>query len=175
MDSKLTNIFWTQAGHTTIHIQNRVTLINNNDKSLRTMERKHIQQPLHQGSWKSGLISRNTKGITCLSSKDDFQISQRNIRFWIMVSKRKGSITYCLHRCRLGRLYWWSMKHQWSTVLLGWVFNIMSKKEKIISISIYNRGKVYCSSSMMYIGSLDETNSNRYTGWVWWAHSNLFW
>jgi hypothetical protein len=34
-----------------------------------------------------------------------FRISQRNIRVWIMVSKMKRSITYCLHRCRLGRLY----------------------------------------------------------------------
>jgi hypothetical protein len=40
-----------------------------------------------------------------LASEEDFQISQRNIRVWIMVSKRKGSITYFLHRCRLGRLY----------------------------------------------------------------------
>jgi hypothetical protein len=47
----------------------------------------------------------STKGITCISSKEDLQISQRNIRVWIMVSKRKRSITYCLHRCRLGRLY----------------------------------------------------------------------
>jgi hypothetical protein len=47
----------------------------------------------------------STKGITCISSEEDFQISQRNIRVWIMVSKRKGSITYFLHRCRLGRLH----------------------------------------------------------------------
>jgi hypothetical protein len=40
-----------------------------------------------------------------LVSKEDFQISQRNRRVWIMVSKRKGSITCFLHRCRLGRLY----------------------------------------------------------------------
>jgi hypothetical protein len=33
MDSKLTDIFWTQAGHTTIHIQNRVMLINNTEKT----------------------------------------------------------------------------------------------------------------------------------------------
>jgi hypothetical protein len=33
MDSKLTNIFWTQAVHTTIHIQNRVMLRNNTDKT----------------------------------------------------------------------------------------------------------------------------------------------
>jgi transposase InsO family protein len=33
MDSKLINIFWTQAVHTTIHIQNRVMLINNTDKT----------------------------------------------------------------------------------------------------------------------------------------------
>jgi hypothetical protein len=33
MDSKLTDIFWTHAVHTTIHIQNRVMLRNNNDKN----------------------------------------------------------------------------------------------------------------------------------------------
>jgi hypothetical protein len=33
MDSKLTDIFWTQAMHTTIHIQNRVILRNNTNKT----------------------------------------------------------------------------------------------------------------------------------------------
>jgi hypothetical protein len=33
MDSKLTNIFWTQAMHTTIHIQNKVMLRNKTDKT----------------------------------------------------------------------------------------------------------------------------------------------
>jgi transposase InsO family protein len=33
MDSKLTDIFWTQAVHTIVHIQNRVILINNTDKT----------------------------------------------------------------------------------------------------------------------------------------------
>jgi transposase InsO family protein len=33
MDSKLTDIFWTHAVHTTIHIQNRVMLRNNTDKT----------------------------------------------------------------------------------------------------------------------------------------------
>jgi hypothetical protein len=33
MDSKLTDIFWTHAMHTKIHIQNRVMLKNNNDKT----------------------------------------------------------------------------------------------------------------------------------------------
>jgi hypothetical protein len=33
MDSKLTYIFWTHAVHTTVHIQNRVMLGNNNDKN----------------------------------------------------------------------------------------------------------------------------------------------
>jgi hypothetical protein len=33
MDSKLTDIFWTQAVHTTVHIQNRVMLRNNNEKT----------------------------------------------------------------------------------------------------------------------------------------------
>jgi transposase InsO family protein len=33
MDSKLTDIFWTQAVHTTIHIQNKVRLKKNTDKN----------------------------------------------------------------------------------------------------------------------------------------------
>jgi transposase InsO family protein len=33
MDSKLTDMFWTQAVHTTIYIQNRVMLRNNTDKT----------------------------------------------------------------------------------------------------------------------------------------------
>jgi transposase InsO family protein len=33
MDSKLTNIFWLHAMHTTIHIQNKLMLRNNNDKT----------------------------------------------------------------------------------------------------------------------------------------------
>ena len=97
----------------------------------------NIQTRCNVDSWTGGTISRSTKGITCISSKEDFQISQRNIRVWIMVSKRKGSISYCLHRCRLGRLYWWLTKHQWSIVLLGWVFSIMAKKEQsLVSLSI---------------------------------------
>jgi Asp-tRNA(Asn)/Glu-tRNA(Gln) amidotransferase C subunit len=65
----------------------------------------NIQTRCNAGSWTSGMISSSTKGNTCRSSEEDFQISQRNKRVWIMVSKRKGSITYCLHRCRLGRLH----------------------------------------------------------------------
>jgi hypothetical protein len=34
MDSKLIDIFWTHAVHTTVHIQNRVMLRNNNDKTF---------------------------------------------------------------------------------------------------------------------------------------------
>jgi hypothetical protein len=33
MDSKLTDIFWTHAVHTSVRIQNRVMLRNNNDKT----------------------------------------------------------------------------------------------------------------------------------------------
>ena len=33
MDSKLTYIFWTHVVHTTVHIQNKIMLINNNDKT----------------------------------------------------------------------------------------------------------------------------------------------
>jgi hypothetical protein len=64
-----------------------------------------IQTRCNAGSWTGGTISSSTKGITCISSKEDLQISQRNIRVWIMISKRKIYITYCLHKCTLGRLY----------------------------------------------------------------------
>ena len=43
MDYKLTDIFWTQEVHTTIHIQNRVMLRNNIDK-LPTSYGKEDQQ-----------------------------------------------------------------------------------------------------------------------------------
>jgi hypothetical protein len=33
MDSKLTDVFWAHAVHTTVHIQNRVMLRNNSDKT----------------------------------------------------------------------------------------------------------------------------------------------
>jgi hypothetical protein len=33
MDSKLKDIFWTHVVHTTIHIQNKVMFIKNNDKT----------------------------------------------------------------------------------------------------------------------------------------------
>ena len=33
MDSKLTDMFWTHVVHTSVHIQNRVILRNNNEKT----------------------------------------------------------------------------------------------------------------------------------------------
>ena len=33
MDSKLKDIFWTHIVHTIVHIQNKLMLINNNDKT----------------------------------------------------------------------------------------------------------------------------------------------
>jgi hypothetical protein len=42
------------------------------------------------------------------------------------------------------------------------VFGIIVKKETIIGISIYNRGRAYCNNNMLYTGSLDETNFDRY-------------
>ena len=129
----------------------------------------------NEGSWTCGMISSSTKGITCLSSEEDFKISQRNRIVWIIVSKRKGYITYFLNRCRLGRLHWWPTKHQWCNILLGWVFSILAKQKTIINIFIYSRNRVYCRNIMLYSGSMDETNSDRYTCLVLWANSNLFW
>jgi hypothetical protein len=52
-----------------------------------------IQTRCNASSWTGGMISSSTKGITCISSEEDFQISQRNIKVWAMVFKRKGYIT----------------------------------------------------------------------------------
>jgi hypothetical protein len=43
--------------------------------------------------------------------------------------------------------------------LVSW----LSKKQSSISLSTA-RGRVYCSNNMLYTGSLDETNFDRYTG-----------
>jgi hypothetical protein len=51
MDSKLTDIFWTHAVHTLVHIQNRVMLRNNNEKTPYELGKGSAkQQPLHQGN-----------------------------------------------------------------------------------------------------------------------------
>jgi hypothetical protein len=53
MDSKLTDIFWTHVVHTSIHIQNRVMLINNNDKT---------PYELWKGSAENNLYIKVTQG-----------------------------------------------------------------------------------------------------------------
>jgi transposase InsO family protein len=56
MDSKLTYIFWTKAVHTTFHIQNRVMLRNNTDKTpYGVMERKTNKCEALQSFWKQML------------------------------------------------------------------------------------------------------------------------
>jgi transposase InsO family protein len=47
MDSKLTDIFWTQAVHTTIHIQNRVMLRNNTDKNPYELWKGRLENVKH--------------------------------------------------------------------------------------------------------------------------------
>jgi transposase InsO family protein len=47
MDSKLTDIFWIQAVHTTIHIQNRVMLRNNTDKTLNELWKGRLTNVKH--------------------------------------------------------------------------------------------------------------------------------
>jgi hypothetical protein len=45
-----------------------------------------------------------------------------------------------------------------------WLHVTLSVTNFIKPILIYSRGRVYCSNIMLYIGSMDETNSDRYTG-----------
>jgi hypothetical protein len=63
-----------------------------------------MQTRCNVGSCTGGTISSSANGITCLSSEKDFQISQRNKRFWIMVSKRKGYITYLPTHVQIGKI-----------------------------------------------------------------------
>jgi hypothetical protein len=57
MDSKLIDIFWTHAMHTTIHIQNRVMLRNNNEKT---------PYKLWKGSAENNLYIKVTQGSILL-------------------------------------------------------------------------------------------------------------
>jgi hypothetical protein len=57
MDSKLIDIFWTHAMHTTIHIQNRVILRNNNEK---------MPYELWKGSTNNNLYIKITQGSILL-------------------------------------------------------------------------------------------------------------
>jgi hypothetical protein len=47
MDSKLIDIFWTQEVHTTIHIQNRVMLRNNTDKTPYDLWKGRLENVKH--------------------------------------------------------------------------------------------------------------------------------
>jgi hypothetical protein len=53
MDSKLTYIFWAHAVHTSVHIQNKVMLRNNNDKN---------PYKLWKGSTNNNLYIKVTQG-----------------------------------------------------------------------------------------------------------------
>jgi hypothetical protein len=47
MDSKFTDIFWTHAVHTSVHIQNRVMLRNNNEKTTYELWKGSIDNNLY--------------------------------------------------------------------------------------------------------------------------------
>ena len=57
MDSKLTDMFWTHEVHTTVHIQNRVMIRNNNDKN---------PYEIWKGSVDNNLYIKATQGIILL-------------------------------------------------------------------------------------------------------------
>jgi hypothetical protein len=74
MDSKLTDIFWTHEVHTTVHIQNRVMLRNNNDKT---------PYELWKGSTYNNLYIKVTQGSILLIEiyVDDIVFGSTNDRF----------------------------------------------------------------------------------------------
>jgi hypothetical protein len=74
MDSKLTDIFWTHEVHTTVHIQNRVMLRNNNEKT---------PYELWKGSIDNNLYIKVTQGSILLIEiyVDDIFFGSTNDRF----------------------------------------------------------------------------------------------
>jgi hypothetical protein len=74
MDSKLIDIFWTHEVHTTVHIQNRVMLRNNNDKT---------PYELWKGSTDNNLYIKVTQGSILLIEiyVDDIVFGSTNDRF----------------------------------------------------------------------------------------------
>ena len=64
MDSKLTDIFWTHAVHKTIHIQNRVMLINNNDKTPYELSKGRPKNVKHFKVFGSKCYIKREDGIT---------------------------------------------------------------------------------------------------------------
>jgi hypothetical protein len=47
MDSKLKDIFWTHAVHTSVHIKNRVILRNNNEKTPYELGKRSVENNLY--------------------------------------------------------------------------------------------------------------------------------
>jgi hypothetical protein len=104
MDSKLTDIFWTHAMHTTIHIQNRVMLRKNNDKT---------PYELWKGSTDNNLYIKVTQGSILLIEiyVDDIFFGSTNDRLSHKFSKDMqnefeisllGELSFflCLHTCQ---------------------------------------------------------------------------
>ena len=80
MDSKLTDIFWTHAVHTIVHIQNRVMLRNNNEKT---------PYELWKGSTDNNLYIKVTQGSILLIEIyiDDIVFESTNDRLRQIFSK----------------------------------------------------------------------------------------
>jgi transposase InsO family protein len=62
MDSKLTDIFWTQTMHTTVHIQNRVMLRNNTDKTPYELWKGRLTHVKHFGVFGSKCYIKREDG-----------------------------------------------------------------------------------------------------------------
>ena len=94
MDSKLTDIFWTQAVHIAVHIQNRVMLRNNTDKTPYKLWKGRLANVKHfkffggkcyikkEDGGMGKFDSRMEKRSTCwlLKYKESIQVLQSNIK-----------------------------------------------------------------------------------------------
>jgi hypothetical protein len=76
MDSKLIDIFWTQAVHTIVHIQNRVMLRNNNDKTPHELWKGRPTNVKHFRVFGSKEKMVEWESLTLVWTKEYFWVTQ---------------------------------------------------------------------------------------------------
>jgi hypothetical protein len=96
MDSKLTDIFWTQAMHTTIHIQNRVMLRNNTNKTPYELWKGRLENVKHFRGF----------GSKCYIKREDgrMKIFDSHVDKGVLVGYSSTKKTYKCYNMRLNKV-----------------------------------------------------------------------
>ena len=96
MDSKLTDIFWTQAVHTAVHIQNRVMLRNNTDKTPYELWKGRPANVKHFRVF----------GSKCYIKREDGRMGKFDSRVdkWVLVVYLRTKKAYKCYNLRLNKV-----------------------------------------------------------------------